>query len=214
MAQFLDIENSYKKMSNPQLIQIAKSPEKLKLEIVPILQKELVRRNEVDIAMELSTYLLDKASNKNSIMTQQEIDQDVTERLEAGEPLVSIETDLKNQGYSAVDGIKKQLVQEEELSTVVEDYYLLLVKDHHAEDTIKELLHSKYNVDPNTIPQLRAKINRKAKRQLQLGYVFVAIALIFVIIAISMGGWVGIPVVIILIVGIVKLLQGYENRLK
>lgn len=87
----------YKQLRTEELIEIAGDPATLDPEIIPHLQAELLNRDKKEEALRPSEFLVRKPQPQQEL-SQKELAESIKERIDSGEPLESIQLDLKDRG--------------------------------------------------------------------------------------------------------------------
>ncbi len=93
------VAKNYESMSDLKLLELVKNPKELRLEVLPLLQKELINRGKSDEALSISNYLIQTKIEPNfGTYSKQELTEIISERIDRGESIESIKIDLKDNG--------------------------------------------------------------------------------------------------------------------
>lgn len=209
MNDLQEIEENYKAMSTTKLKTLAQKPQDLRIEVLPLLQQELLARGENTDAMSITQYLVQaKQANPTANLSSDDLKQLIKDRLSAGESLESITTD--NQGiniFTIIDNDNK--LKEKAFS------YISSLKDQGLHDEeLDAKLRETLTITQTQLDMLKAELKARAHKNLVMGYVIVGVALLLILISMLAGGNVTIGAVLIFIIGVVKLIQGYEQGRK
>ena len=103
MSNLNDIEAYYQGVSKEKLLQIAQRPQDLRLDAIPLLQKELLGRGMNAEALLITDFLVgvkkDEPERLNyAEMSLYEMQEHVKERIQEGESIESIKLDLRENG--------------------------------------------------------------------------------------------------------------------
>jgi hypothetical protein len=200
------IEN-YKRLPTEELIEIAKSPEQLELEIIPHLQSELFNRNKKEEALLLSEYLI-KRPKSVAELNKEELTEMIKERVDSGELLESIKLDLKDKGVDLFNLLQVQ----NQLQGKALDYLTSLKEEGMDEAEIDEKLKSRFSLNENEADVLKRQLRAKGKQNLVIGYTLVIIMGILSIAALSLGGFVGIGGLLLTALGVWRIVEGHRQR--
>ena len=207
MDNLNSIIDNYKRLRTEELIQIAKSPEQLQVEIIPHLQAELFNRNKKEEAILLSEYLV-KRPKPLSELSKKELTEMIKERVDSGESLESIKLDLKDNGVDMFDLLETH----NQVQGKVFDYLTSLKEDGLNETEIDEKLKSRFSLDENEADVLKRQLRAKGKQNLIIGYSLVIIMGILSILTLGSGGYVGIGGILLIGIGIWRIVEGYRQR--
>jgi len=201
-------EEKYHEMSDEDIILIAYQPEGTKLEMIPIIQKELLRRGKQEEAIMLSDYLI-AANQKVNLarLSDEELRQHINERLEQGESLDVIRLDMKESGINIFDII----ASENKDCDKAFDYISELKQQGLEEDEVDDKIKERFDLDQDEIEDLKMQRMRSGRQSLILGYSIVGIMGLLVLILLSMGGSISIGAILIIAIGVWRIYAGYEK---
>jgi hypothetical protein len=201
------IIDNYKRLPTDELIEIAKNPEQLELEIIPHLQSELFNRNRKEEALLLSEYLI-KRPKSVAELNKEELSEMIKERVDSGESLESIKLDLKDKGVDLFDILQVQ----NKLQDKALDYLTSLKEEGVDETEIDEKLKSRFSLDENEADILKRQLKAKGKQNLVIGYTLVIIMGLLSIAALSLGGFIGIGGLLLTAIGVWRIVEGHRQR--
>ncbi|SNR15750.1 DUF308 domain-containing protein [Tenacibaculum jejuense] len=199
------IKHNYAQMENFELIKLANEIEKLKEEVIPILKKELLKRNETLIVEKIDAFL-NQDKNKKEVNLEElvDIDEYVTQRLASGELMESIVDDLKSRGVDLVSRtLEKSLQQESYIDGLLENSSNRFTKEH---------LKRKYAMNDDEIRIIQQKVKLKSQNNITVGILLIIIGVAFLL----LGGLSSVRHIIFLVTiilsGIFSLISGLEKR--
>lgn len=201
-------EEVYRNMGEEELILLAYQPEGTMLEMIPIIQKELLRRGKQEEAIMLSDYLI-AANQKVNLarLSDEELRQHINERLEQGESLDVIRLDMKESGINIFDII----ASENKDCDKAFDYISELKQQGLEEDEVDDKIKERFDLDQDEIEDLKMQRMRSGRQSLILGYSIVGIMGLLVLILLSMGGSISIGAILIIAIGVWRIYAGYEK---
>jgi hypothetical protein len=200
------VEDNFKKLSTDELIDLAKKPEQLNREVIPLLQKELINRNKPEEAITLSNYLVNGPEKVN--LSLEELQEETYERMQSGESIESIKFDLKEKGINTFDVIDNDNKRKNKVFD-----YIISLKDLELEDSeINQRLQEKYSITEEECEILKTSLKNKGRQNLIIGFASVGITLIIVPVVLSAGGSVGLGAIMIFGLGIWRIAEGTKQR--
>jgi hypothetical protein len=196
-----EIAANYKSFPTYRLTNLADNPEGLPLELIPVLQKELLARGEHEDALKLSQYLID-SQKQDQKLTREELQEEVRQRLAAGEPIESIALKFKENGID----VFKELEADDQVQENTFSYILSLKEKKMAEEEINEKLQTNFSLSEEEVDIVKQKLKSKGRLNLVVGYFFTVVILILFIVGarISFGG------MILLGIGIWRIVEGHS----
>ncbi|HEY6902396.1 MAG TPA: hypothetical protein VI233_17185 [Puia sp.] len=197
------VKESYQRLSTDELIRIARTPQTLELEAIPLLQKELITRNCPDEALSLTDFLL-HSPVKLSFMSIEELQKLVFDRLESGESIESIKIDLKENGIDILDIINAESKERERAF----DYMLSLKEQGLHEIEVKEKIQETFSIDENASEVLHAQFRSRGWQNLVVGSVFVGIVGIALLLCINGHFSLGVGAAIVAAAGVWRITKG------
>jgi len=208
MMEFKTPEEIYREMSDEDIILIAYQPEGIKLEEIPIIQKELLHRKKSEEAIMLSEYLI-AANQKVNLarLSDDELRQHINERLEQGESIDVIRQDMKESGINFFDIIATENKERHKAF----DYISELKQQGLEEDEVDDKIREKYKLEQDEVEDLKVQRMRSGRKNLIIGYSIVGVMSLLMLVSISMGGSISIGAIIIVAVGIWQIYSGYEK---
>lgn len=208
MNDLRNIEENYKRMADEELKHLTRTPQDLRLEVIPILQQELLNRGQNKEAMSLTDFLVKtKEKPRFSDLTVVELKQLINDRLESGESIESIKLDLKDDGVNIFDVIN----DDNKLKEKAFDYIAHLKQQGLEEKEIDEKLKETFSIEKEDSEMLKIQLKKSGQQNLVFGYSLTIIALLLIIISLSLGGSVTIGGIIVLTLGIWRIFKGYEQ---
>jgi hypothetical protein len=208
MYELKDIEDNYKKMTDEYLIDLAKKPQDIRLDILPLLQKELLVRSLNEEAMYITDFLVkSKEESRYKNMTDAELKKLIAQRIDSGESLESIKIDLKDDGVNIFDIIDKN----SKLKNKAIDYLAQLKKEGYQETEIEEKLKETLSIEKIDTLQLRNELKKRGKINLIWGSLITILALLIMSTSFFVGDTITIGSFAFIVLGIWKLHQGYEQ---
>jgi hypothetical protein len=200
------IEDNYKRISTDELINIAKEPELLELEVIPLLQKELFSRNKQEEALALSNFLINGSSERE--LTKRELKEQAYERIESGESIDSIRLDLKDKGVDMFD-----VVYDSNKRTAKILKYLMALKEQDLGETeINEKLQKEFSMTEAEADIVQGDLKAKGRQNQVIGATITLFSGVIVIASIALGGSVGIGGVLLLGLGVWRIAEGAKQR--
>ena len=173
------IEDSYKKMSDDKLKLIVIELDNLIVEAIPILQQELLNRNLKEEVLVVTNFLLNLKENQNIYenLSVGELQEIIDERLNSGESIESIKTDLEDNGVNIFEIFNTDSKEREEIYKNIS--YL---KDlGYTEEEVSRELKSEFPLEESEAKRLQYELKSKGKKRLIFGYstVFITFVIIF-----------------------------------
>lgn len=214
MSNLNDIEAYYQGVSNEKLLQIAQRPQDLRLDAIPLLQKELLGRGMNAEALLITDFLVsvkkDESERPNyAEMSLYEMQEHVKERIQEGESIESIKLDLRENGVD----IFAILNENDNLKESAFEYMTYLKKEGFEEEEIAEKLEENLAIDKSDSEMLKVQIKNSGKQNLTIGYTLAILGSVFILLTLSSTGGFPISAVILIVLGVWRIYVGYE-RLK
>ncbi|MBN1990252.1 MAG: hypothetical protein JW783_12700 [Bacteroidales bacterium] len=214
MSNLNDIEAYYQGVSNEKLLQIAQRPQDLRLDAIPLLQKELLGRGMNAEALLITDFLVgvkkDEPERPNyAEMSLYEMQDHVKERIQEGESIESIKLDLRENGVD----IFAILNENDNLKESAFEYMTYLKKEGFEEGEITEKLEENLAIDKSDSEMLKVQIKNSGKQNLTIGYTLAILGSVFILLTLSSTGGFPISAVILIVLGVWRIYVGYE-RLK
>ncbi len=214
MSNLNDIEAYYQGVSNEKLLQIAQRPQDLRLDAIPLLQKELLGRGMNAEALLITDFLVgvkkDEPERPNyAEMSLYEMQEHVKERIQEGESIESIKLDLRENGVD----IFAILNENDNLKESAFEYMTYLKKEGFEEEEIAEKLEENLAIDKRDSEMLKVQIKNSGKQNLTIGYTLAILGSVFILLTLSSTGGFPISAVILIVLGVWRIYVGYE-RLK
>jgi len=214
MSNLNDIEAYYQGVSNEKLLQIAQRPQDLRLDAIPLLQKELLGRGMNAEALLITDFLVgvkkDEPERPNyAEMSLYEMQEHVKERIQEGESIESIKLDLRENGVD----IFAILNENDNLKESAFEYMTYLKKEGFEEEEIAEKLEENLAIDKRDSEMLKVQIKNSGKQNLTIGYTLAILGSVFILLTLSSTGGFPISAVILIVLGLCRIYVGYE-RLK
>lgn len=208
MNNLKDIQENYESKNVEDLIHLALNPQELRLEVIPILQKELLNRGQTEEAMSLTDFLV-KAKEKPrfSDLPKAELRKLIKDRLATGEPMESIKIDLKDDGVNIYEIINN----DHKLKEKAYNYITHLKEQGLEEEEIDEKLKETLSIEKEDTEMLKIQLKKSGKKNLIFGYTISIIALLLLTIALGTGGSVGFGAIFVLGFGVWTISKGYEQ---
>lgn len=164
-----EIENSYKRLSEAQLVKLVKEANTLDQVAIPLLRKELIQRGLEEEALKLDN--LSAAGNPYETLSLREIQLIVTDRLETGESLESIHADLKEHGVNVMNLFQMENDRKEQASAIIEA--------EPDESFPKEKLMTELNYKEEEIEELKSDIKGSGIWYKGLGIFFLCAGILY-----------------------------------
>jgi len=211
MADLKVIETQYKQLSSEELIKISKTPEDLKIDVIPVLQRELLSRGMNEEALELSHYLVSGPSKSKNLSTR-EIRMLISERLQSGESIESIKANFDDLRVNINDYLEEDIKLENKMF----DYMASLQSQGLSDEEINSKLKTNFSLEEQDSEILKARLKRKATYNLIIGYTLVIVVGLLSLFILANGGRIGIGAIIILGIGVWRIYEGhtYSGRSK
>ncbi|HQB78899.1 MAG TPA: hypothetical protein PLJ52_11220 [Tenuifilaceae bacterium] len=214
MSNLNDIEAYYQGVSKEKLLQIAQRPQDLRLDAIPLLQKELLGRGMNAEALLITDFLVgvkkDEPERPNyAEMSLYEMQEHVKERIQEGESIESIKLDLRENGVD----IFAILNENDNLKESAFEYMTYLKKEGFEEEEIAEKLEENLAIDKRDSEMLKVQIKNSGKQNLTIGYTLAILGSVFILLTLSSTGGFPISAVILIVLGVWRIYVGYE-RLK
>jgi hypothetical protein len=200
------IEN-YKRMRTEELVQIARDPSDLELEIIPHLQAELLNRDKREEALRLSEFLI-KRPGPQKELTKKELAESVKERIDSGEPLESIKLDLKDRGIDFFEVMN----QENKLKDKTFEYLTSLKEEGLDETEIDQKLKATFGIDESEADILKRELRNKGKQNLIIGYFLVIVVGSLSLLTLGAGFGITIGGMLLTGIGIWRIVEGHQQR--
>lgn len=200
------IADHYKTLHTAELIEIASDPASLRHDIIPILQKELINRNEHEAALQLSHYLVHGPGRLKGLNPEQ-LQELINQRLDAGEPLDSIKTDLRDNGIDIFDIINHGSKHKDKTF----DYIMALKEKGLDDHAINDKLQETFSLQESESEILQQQLKSKGRRNQVIGWSIVAAICIIMLVAVSNGGTIGIGSVLLFALGIWRIIEGQRQ---
>ena len=198
-------------MSDEYLINLSSKPPDLRLDVLPILQKELLVRSLNKEALSITEFLVKvKEKPRFKDMTELELKQLIAQRIESGESIESIKIDLKDDGINIFDIIN----EDAKLQDKAIDYLTQLKDQGYQEHEIDEKLKETLSIEKEDTEQLKLELKKRGKQNLIIGYSIAVLAALMMFLSLSMGGNVTIGSVILIAIGIWRIYKGSEQLKK
>lgn len=214
MSNLNDIEAYYQGVSNERLLQIAQRPQDLRLDAIPLLQKELLGRGMNAEALLITDFLVgvkkDEPERPNyAEMSLYQMQEHVKERIQEGESIESIKLDLRENGVD----IFEILNENDNLKESAFEYMTYLKKEGFEEEEIAGKLEENLAIDKRDSEMLKVQIKNSGKQNLTIGYTLAILGSVFILLTLSSTGGFPISAVILIVLGVWRIYVGYE-RLK
>lgn len=175
MMEFKTPEEVYREMSDEDIILIAYQPEGIKLEEIPIIQKELLHRKKEEEAIMLSEYLIAANQKKNlARLSNEELRVYINQKVEQGESIDAVSLDLKENGINIFDIIEAENNQRDEAFDFITDLKQKGYEEYEVDSKIKE----KYSLQQDEVEDLHVQRNKSGRMNMVFGVVIVVVALI------------------------------------
>jgi hypothetical protein len=200
-----EVTEHYKTSPTFKLQRLAQNPDGLPLELVPILQKELLSRGEQEDALRLTEYLIN-SSKEDKVLSKEELRQEVDDRLKKGESLESIALKFKENGVDLFE----QVEEEGKLQESVFDYILSLNEQGVPDEAIQEKLKENFSMSEAEVEIIKAKLRRKGRNNLVVGYSLIVVIGLLMILALAAGGSAGIGGVLLMALGVWRVYEGHR----
>jgi len=200
------IENYYKEAPTLELLEIAMAPAALRKEIIPVLQRELLDRNEPEAALALSEFLVQQ--NEAKPETPEQIDVYIQKRLDSGDPIENIRIDLKEKGVTSFGILEQNEVKQE----AIIDYVSTLKEQGATNTEIKEKLATNLDIKPEELEVLQAKMYKKGTVNLVIGYSIVILLGGLGLVSLMVGRGMSISSILLIGVGLWRIIEGYKLR--
>lgn len=212
MSNLNDIEAYYQGVSNEKLLQIAQRPQDLRLDAIPLLQKELLGRGMNAEALLITDFLVgvkrDEPERPNyAEMSLYEMQEHVKERIQEGESIESIKLDLRENGVD----IFAILNENDNLKESAFEYMTYLKKEGFEEEEIAEKLEENLAIDKRDSEMLKVQIKNSGKQNLTIGYTLAILGSVFILLTLSSTGGFPISAVILIVLGVWRIYVGYER---
>lgn len=209
MKSIEEIEENYQKMYVGELIELTKNPKYLRLDAIPVLQKELIKRGQHEEALHLTDFLIGSDSKaRYRKMSDEELTQMIKDRIESGDSLEKIKLDLKEVGINMFDIMNK----DHDLNEQRLDYITYLKQEGLSENQIDEKLKDTLLMDTKDSEMLKVELKKKGKQNIIMGYTFTIVAAFLILVSFSLGGRVTIGGIGVLSVGVWMISKGYDQR--
>ena len=208
MDPLIEIEKNYKTKSDGELKKLVNKPFELRLDVIPVLQKELLNRGLQDEAMALTQFLLKSKKEGRALneLSKRELLDHVNERIESGEPLDNIKDDLRLHGIDVFEVFNDEGYEEKAMDYIT-DLKLQGLKTEEIDQKLQETL----SIDKQESALLRAQLRKRGNQNLVVGYTMVIIALILIVLSAGYGGSVTVGGVLIICFGVWRIVAGYEQ---
>jgi hypothetical protein len=200
------VENYYKEAPTLELIEIAQNPHTLRKEIIPVLQRELLVRNENEAALGLSEFLVQQ--NEPKLETPEQIDAYIQKRLDSGAPLENIRIDLKEKGVTSFGILEQNEVKQE----AIIDYVSTLKEQGATNAEIIEKLETNLDIKPEELTVIQAKMYKKGTLNLVIGYTIVILLGGLGLVTLMVGRGMSIASIILIGIGLWRITEGYKLR--
>lgn len=212
MSNLNDIEAYYQGVSNEKLLQIAQRPQDLRLDAIPLLQKELLGRGMNAEALLITDFLVgvkkDEPERPNyAEMSLYEMQEHVKERIQEGESIESIKLDLRENGVD----IFAILNENDNLKESAFEYMTYLKKEGFEEEEIAEKLEENLAIDKRDSEMLKVQIKNSGKQNLTIGYTLAILGSVFILLTLNSTGGFPISAVILIVLGVWRIYVGYER---
>lgn len=202
------IEAAYKNMHTDELLQLAANPSGLRVEVIPVLQKELLSRNKQNEALELSRYLVEKPASLRNTSPEDLLDM-VKSRMDSGEPLESIKIDLKERGVNLYDLLNREDLARER----IHDYVVSLKNRGLSDEEVNVQMQETFDIGEAEASLMNTEVRQKGTRNIVIGVSIVALLLLLLAGSIASGSYrMGFGVFIIFGLGIWLIVKGVGQR--
>ena len=203
-----NIRNFYEKLADQKLLELSANPGELRLDVIPVLQKELLKRGRNEEALELTDYLVGKKSRlKYSEMSEKELKTHITEQLNSGVPIENIQIDLREAGINVYDLVEYESKMEEKAFNFITG----LREQGLKESEIDEKLNIKLGIGKEESEYLKISLRKSGKRNVVFGYSILVIGVLLILLSFSLGGKVGIGAIVALAAGIWQIYHGKKQ---
>lgn len=167
-------------MTIDSLVSLINEIEKLEPKNVILLQKEFLKRNELERAALIEKFIESTTITPIS-QEKSSVESIVSERLQMGESIESIEYDLKKKGIDIV-----KIVQDDLNMTVTDKNIkktISQLKEKRLNDTIiKTELNKLYGIDENDFQKFLNRNRKRGKTILVIGIVFLIVWSFFLVV--------------------------------
>ena len=202
------IEENYRRMRTDELLHLSKTPQDLRLEVIPLLQKELLNRHQQEEALMLSSFLINsREQHRFKNLTKKELKELIQARLDSGESLESIKLDLKDDGINIFDIIN----EENKLLEKTFDYITHLKNEGLGDEEIDEKLQKDLAIEKQEVDIIKERLRKRGKLNLSVGYTLLSVAVIFSIISLSAGGQITIKGILAAGIAIWRIIVGHDQ---
>jgi hypothetical protein len=200
------VADHYKNLHTAELVNIAKDPAGLRPEVIPVLQKELLSRNEPEVALELSHYLVHGHERLNNL-SPEALQESINQRLASGETLDSIKIDLRDNGVDIFDIINYDSQKKEKTFE-----YMVALKDQGFKgQELSDKLQETFAIKEEETEILKAQLKSKGRKNLVIGFSMVIVVSIFMLVAAGSGLYPGIGAIILFALGIWRIIEGLRQ---
>ena len=207
MFSIEDVIKRYQQASDKELIEVSKSPEKLRKDLIPALQKELLSRGLQDEALSLTDFL---AGDYNSLknLSNKELRDHINERIANGESLESIKTNLAEYDINLLEMLDFEMQSKEKAI----DYVNTLQNQDLDDAEIDQKLKENLNLRQEDIDTIKESAKSRNRRSTITGYVFLVFGMIFLFLGVATGAKIGIGSIVLIAVGIWKIYEGSKGK--
>ncbi|TRX58429.1 hypothetical protein FNH22_13875 [Fulvivirga sp. M361] len=204
-----EIKKNYAQFSTDKLLLIVKDIDSLRPELIPVLQSELIKRGETEATMKITEHLVNE-KEKSDYLNSFDVEKFVQEQLDSGETIENIKLRLDDLGVN----MHEILDQEQKSQELILDYITTKKEEGTSKENIEKDLKENFNVDAPTSQLLDAKLRRKGKMNLVVGYTLVITMSIFVVLALAAEARIGFGALILAGIGVWKISEGMKQRKK
>lgn len=211
------IKEKYRSLTTGELLEIAKDPGELRVEVIPLLQAELFSRDKKEEALLLSEFLVTRSGSGHYVpeedrsgipLSNAELAAIIRARLDSGEPAESIKIDLKDKGIEMFDLLDKEAAFERDTS----EYLASLKEEGMDESEVKERMNTVFDLTNAETDILNRKLKTRGNQNLIIGYAIVIIIGVLSLYSLVLTGSVTIGAVLLIAIGIWRIAEGYRLK--
>lgn len=168
MEEINAIAAYYHELTVSELLAIAAEPASLRKEVIPVLQKELIARGKPAEALSLSEFLVSRPVSLKE-MTMPELREAIQLRIASGEPMESIQTDVKDQGLNLLDIVNHGQESNEHMHA----YITALRSEGLSGAALEEKVRTAFDMSEDEAQVLVHAVKQKGTRNIIIGVVLV-----------------------------------------
>ena len=172
-----DIKKYYEGLEDFQFKNILTNAKGLKSEMFPILKAELEKRNLKEELIMFDAFLTQlEVKEEYSKLSLEEVRKLVDERLDRGESIESVKTDLSN---NDVD-IDELLENDREKKRIVHNTILTMKEYEFSDKRFKEVLNDKFDLKEEDLSEVNRDLKRKGWMNLMFGILLILVSIIWI----------------------------------